>query len=51
MWLVDPPARMLEVLALEGGRWVIAESYGGSDAVRAAPFAAVELELARLWGD
>jgi len=50
-WLVDPLARTLEVLALEGGRWVIAETHGGNDVVRAVPFAAVEIELARLWLD
>jgi len=50
-WLIDPPARMLEVLELDRGRWVIASSHGGNDVVRAAPFAAIELELARLWVD
>jgi len=51
VWLVDPLARTLEVLALEGGRWMIAETHAGGDVVRAAPFAAVEIELARLWID
>ena len=51
VWLVDPAARTLEVLALESGRWMIAESHGGDEIVRAAPFAAVEIELARLWID
>jgi Uma2 family endonuclease len=51
VWLVDPLARTLEVLSLEEGRWVIAETHAGDDVVRAAPFAAVEIELARLWID
>jgi len=51
VWLVDPAARTLEVLALEGGRWMIAETHAGDEIVRAAPFAAVEIELARLWVD
>lgn len=51
VWLLDPSARMLEVLALEEDRWLITESHGGSDIIRAAPFAAIELELARLWVD
>ena len=51
VWLVDPLARTLEVLALDAGRWVIAETHAGEDVVRAAPFAAVEVELARLWID
>jgi hypothetical protein len=44
-------ARTLEVLALEGSRWVVAEAHGGTDVVRVEPFAAVELEMARLWID
>jgi len=51
VWLVDPLARTLEVLALEDGHWVIAETHAGADVVRAAPFAAIALELSRLWLD
>jgi Uma2 family endonuclease len=51
VWLVDPLARTLEVLALDGERWVVAENHGGDDVVRAAPFAAIELALAHLWLD
>jgi Uma2 family endonuclease len=51
VWLLDPLARTLEVLELDGRRWVVAENHGGSDVVRAAPFAAAELELQRLWID
>jgi Uma2 family endonuclease len=48
-WLVDPLARLLEVLRLDAGGWVIAATYAGADVVRAAPFDAVDLELAALW--
>ncbi len=50
-WLLDPLARTLEVLTLEGGRWVVAEVHAGDDPVRATPFPALELPLARLWLD
>ena len=51
VWLVDPLARTVEVLALDGTRWIVAENHGGADVVRAAPFAAIEIALARLWID
>ena len=51
VWLLDPIARTLEVLALEGHRWSIAAVHSGSGAVRAEPFAVIELDLARLWLD
>lgn len=50
-WLVDPIQRTLEILALDAGRWIVAENHGGDDVVRAAPFAALEIALARLWLD
>jgi hypothetical protein len=51
VWLLDPIARTLEVLVLAGSRWSIVKVHGGSDAVRSEPFAAIELDLARLWLD
>jgi len=51
VWLLDPIACTLEVLALDGQRWVVAENHGGNDVVRAEPFAALELDLKRLWLD
>ena len=51
VWLLDPIVRTLEVLALDGQRWVVAENHGGNDVVRADPFAAVALDLQRLWLD
>lgn len=49
LWIIDPILRTLEVYRLEEGRWVVAGSHAGEDAVRAEPFEAVELRLARWW--
>jgi len=49
LWLVEPLARTLEVYRLEAGRWVVASNHGGDERVRAEPFDAVELDLARWW--
>ena len=51
LWLVDPIARTLEVYRLEGVRWTVAAGYGGGEAVRAAPFDAVEVDMRRWWGE
>lgn len=50
-WLVDPGARTLEILRLEGERWVIVGAHGGDARVRAEPFEAVELDLVDVWGE
>jgi Uma2 family endonuclease len=49
LWFVDPLARTLEVYRLEGERWVVASTHGGAEAVRAEPFDAIAVELARWW--
>jgi len=49
VWLLDPLARTLEVLALEGGRFFVAAVHDGAARLHAEPFAAHELDLARLW--
>jgi Uma2 family endonuclease len=49
LWIIDPIIRTLEVYRLEGGRWIVAATYGGDDPVRAEPFDAVTLEPARWW--
>lgn len=50
LWFIDPLARTLEVYRLDDeGRWVVVENFGGDDVVRAAPFDAVALDLARWW--
>jgi hypothetical protein len=48
-WLINPITRTLEVLQLEAGRWVLLAVHDGSALVRAAPFDAVDLDLAALW--
>lgn len=49
LWLVDPLTQTLEVYRLEERRWTVAAVYGGDDVVRAEPFGAIELALARWW--
>jgi hypothetical protein len=49
LWLVEPLAKTLEVYRLESGRWVVASTQAGSERVRAEPFDAAELEIARWW--
>jgi Uma2 family endonuclease len=49
VWLVDPAARTLEVLRVEGDERIVAGNYGGDAKVRTLPFDAVELDLAALW--
>jgi Uma2 family endonuclease len=49
LWIVDPILKTLEVYRLESGRWVVASTHGGDDRVRAEPFDAVEIDIARWW--
>lgn len=49
IWLVDPLQRTLEVYRLEGQRWVLLSAHGDTEAVRAEPFEAIELDLSRWW--
>jgi Uma2 family endonuclease len=48
-WLVDPIARTLEVLRVEGGRWTILATHAGDEVLRADPFADLEIDLRDLW--
>jgi Uma2 family endonuclease len=48
-WLLDPLRQTLEVLQLEGGRWIELAVHDGRAVVRAPPFDAVDLELGALW--
>jgi len=50
-WLIDPVARTLEVLRLEGTRWTLLATHEGADIVHAEPFDATPLELALFWAD
>ena len=51
LWLLDPLVRTLEALLLEGGRWVLLETYSDTDVVRVEPFDAIEIALSALWSD
>lgn len=51
LWFVDPLARTLEVYRLDAGRWIVESTHGGDERVRAVPFDAVELAIARWWLD
>ncbi len=48
-WLIDPQDRTLEALRLEGDKWLELGVYGDSDTVAVEPFAAIELEVGRLF--
>ena len=49
LWIVDPLQSTLEVYRLEGGRWVVASTHGGTDPIVAKPFEVVTLDPARWW--
>jgi len=50
VWLVDPSAKTLEVLAIDGeGYYRLVGTYADQEQVCAIPFDAVELELGLLW--
>ncbi len=51
LWLIDPPAKILEVYRLSEGLWTLMATHGGNEFVRAIPFDAIEIELAALWID
>jgi len=48
-WYVDPLARTLEVLALTGGKWLLAAAYKDDAPVCAPPFEAHTFALDVLW--
>lgn len=48
-WVVDPAAHTLEVLIRRGGTWHLAAQHGGSELVRAEPFATCALALGQWW--
>jgi Uma2 family endonuclease len=51
LWFLDPIVRTLEVMKLEGGRWVLWAAHSEADLVRAEPFEAIELDLVTFWPD
>lgn len=48
-WLLDPLARTLEALRLDAGLWIELGVWGDGDVARIEPFAAIELEIGRLF--
>lgn len=51
IWLIDPSARTLEVYWLDGATYRLIAGHADDERVRAEPFAAIELDLARWWVD
>lgn len=49
LWLLDPVARLLEVLELRDGQWVFMETFVDDSTVCAPPFEAISFPLASLW--
>ena len=49
LWLLDPIVRSLEVYRRRDDGWLLVATHTGDERVRAEPFDAVELELARWW--
>jgi Uma2 family endonuclease len=48
-WVINPAVRVLEVFRRQGDSWLLEAAFSGDEAVRAAPFDAVPLELGALW--
>jgi Uma2 family endonuclease len=48
-WIVDPAARTLERLVLEGERYTIEQAAAGDEVLRPASFEGLEIPLAELW--
>lgn len=51
VWLVDPWQRTLEPLQRGPDGWIVRSVWRDDAKVRAAPFDAIELDLAVLWAD
>jgi len=49
LWLVDPILRTLEIYRLDGPRWIVASTHGGTDVARPEPFEAIDIDLSRWW--
>ena len=49
LWLIDPLAKTLEVLRLDGGSFRIVGAWNGEAVVHAEPFEALGIALGELW--
>lgn len=45
--IVDPAARTLDAFRLESGKWLLLDTHGEEERVRAEPFQQIEIELGR----
>ena len=48
-WIVDPAARVIEVLSLENGIWVQAALVADDQVVNIVPFESLPFDLSVLW--
>lgn len=48
---VDPIARTLEIYRCDADGWIVTTTHGGATRVRPEPFEAIEIDLARWWGE
>jgi Uma2 family endonuclease len=49
LWILDPLVRTVECYRLNGGMWVVDRTHTSDEPLRAAPFDAVEIDVARCW--
>ena len=49
VWLVDPLAKTLEILRLDGPTYRLAQTFTADAKVRGEPFEVVAIDLAALW--
>jgi Uma2 family endonuclease len=49
IWLLDPIDKFLEIFRLEGPQWLLVSAHEGVAKIRAEPFEAIEIDLARFW--
>lgn len=49
MWLVNPDQKTLEIYLREDQKWMLLNAFEGNQLVHAAPFDAIELNIANLW--
>jgi Uma2 family endonuclease len=49
LWIVDPLVQTVECYRLENGSWIVDRTHAGDGPLRAAPFDAVEINVARCW--
>jgi Uma2 family endonuclease len=48
-WIVDPIGHSVEVYVLHDSKWLLESTHENGDVIRAVPFEALALDLARLW--